>query len=46
MATQDDVRCLALALPDTGKASGRVAFFVLNKGKPKAFDWVWLEQKS
>jgi hypothetical protein len=44
MADQDDVRRIALALPDTVEDSGRFAFSVLNKGKPKGIAWVWLER--
>jgi hypothetical protein len=44
MATQADVRRIALALPDTEEASGRFAFSVLNKGKPKGFVWAWNER--
>ena len=44
MATQKDVRQIALALPGTSEETGRFAFSVLNKGKPKGFVWVWLER--
>ena len=44
MATQADVRRIALALPDTEEASDRFAFSVLNKGKPKGFVWAWNER--
>jgi hypothetical protein len=44
MATQDDVRRAALALPDTVEADDRFAFSVLNKGKAKGIAWVWLER--
>lgn len=44
MATQDDVRRIALALPGTLEDPGRFAFSVLNKDKPKAFAWVWNER--
>ena len=44
MATQADVRRIALALPDTEETAGRFAFSVLNKGKQKAFVWVWMER--
>jgi hypothetical protein len=44
MATQADVRRIALALPDTVEASGRFAFSVRNRDKLKGFAWVWLER--
>lgn len=44
MATPDDVRRIALALPDTVEAEDRFAFSVRNKGKEKGFVWVWLER--
>jgi hypothetical protein len=44
MATQADVRRIALALPDTQEVKGRFAFEVLAKGKAKGFAWVWLER--
>jgi hypothetical protein len=44
VATQDDVRRAALALPDTSEADDRFAFSVLNKGKAKGIAWVWLER--
>lgn len=44
MATQADVRRIALALPDTQEVKGRFAFEVLVKGKAKGFAWVWLER--
>jgi hypothetical protein len=44
MATQDDVRRAALALPDTVEADDRFAFSVQNKGKAKGIAWVWLER--
>jgi hypothetical protein len=44
VATQDDVRRIALALPDTVEADDRFAFSVRNKGKEKGFVWVWLER--
>ena len=44
MATQADVRRIALSLPDTEEAKDRFAFSVLNKGKPKGFAWVWMER--
>lgn len=44
MATQDDVRRIALSLPETEEAVGRFAFSVRTKSKPKAFVWVWMER--
>jgi hypothetical protein len=44
MATQADVRRIALSLPDTEEAADRFAFSVLHKGKLKGFVWVWMER--
>src|SRR5262245_53635562 len=44
MATQADVRRLALSLPETEEAPDRFAFSVRNKGKRKGFVWVWMER--
>ncbi len=44
MATQADVRRIALALPETEEAADRFAFSVRNKGKLKGFAWVWQER--
>jgi hypothetical protein len=44
MATQADVRRIALALPGAEEAADRFAFSVMNKGKLKGFVWVWLER--
>ena len=44
MATQADVRRIALALPETEESPDRFAFSVRNKGKLKGFVWVWLER--
>ena len=44
MATQTDVRRIALSLPATEQAPGRFAFAVRNKGKLKGFVWVWMER--
>jgi hypothetical protein len=44
MATQADVRRIALALPDTEEDSDHFAFSVLNKGKRKGFVWIWMER--
>jgi hypothetical protein len=44
MATQNDVRRIALSLPEVEEATDRFAFCVPNKGKLKGFAWVWLER--
>src|SRR6185436_659933 len=44
MATQADVRRIALSLPGVREGSDRFAFSVENKGKQKGFAWVWRER--
>jgi hypothetical protein len=44
MASQADVRRLALALDGTVQEQNRFAFSVDVKGKLKGFAWVWLER--
>jgi hypothetical protein len=44
MATQADVRRIALSLPQTEEAVDHFAFSVRNKGKLKGFVWVWMER--
>ena len=44
MATQADVRRIALSLPGAVPVPGRFAFGVERKGKLKAFVWVWMER--
>ena len=44
MASQADVRRIALSLPETEEARNHFAFSVRNKGKPKGFVWVWMER--
>lgn len=44
MATQADVRRIAMSLPGTLEEPGRFAFSVTVKGKPKGYAWVWLER--
>jgi hypothetical protein len=44
VATQEDVRRIALSLPETEESEGRFAFSVRNKGKWNHFAWVWLER--
>lgn len=46
MASQADVRRIALSLPATEETPGHFAFSVRNKGKPKGFVWVWMERVS
>ena len=44
MATRDDVRRIALTLPDTAEDDGHFAFSVRRGSKPKGFAWVWMER--
>jgi hypothetical protein len=44
MATQADVRRIALSLPGVEESEGRFAFAVRVKGKQKGFVWVWMER--
>ena len=44
MATQDDVRRIALSLPQTSEAADHFGFGVLNKDKVKGFAWTWNER--
>jgi hypothetical protein len=44
MATQADVRRIALSLPGAEEADDRFAFSVPSKGKLKGFVWVWMER--
>jgi len=44
VATQADVRRIALSLPETEEAPNHFAFSVRNKGKLKGFVWVWMER--
>ncbi|MDP9203271.1 MAG: hypothetical protein M3P26_15255 [Gemmatimonadota bacterium] len=44
MATQADVRRIALSFPAVEEADDRFAFSVPNKGKLKGFVWVWMER--
>lgn len=46
MATQADVRRIALALPDVEESRDRFAFSVANRGKQKGIAWVWLERPA
>jgi hypothetical protein len=42
MATQADVRRIALSMPGAEEAENHFAFAVRNKGKSKGFVWVWM----
>ncbi len=44
MATEDDVRRIALSLPEVHESTDRFAFSVENKGKQKGIAWVWMER--
>jgi len=44
MADQDDVRRIALSLPETSEAEDHFSFSVHNKGKQKGFVWAWNER--
>ena len=44
MATQADVRRIALLLPAVEQARDRFAFSVRRKGKLKGFAWVWMKR--
>ena len=44
MADQDDVRRIALSLPQTVEAEDRFAFSVVHNGKQKGILWVWHER--
>lgn len=44
MATQADVRRIALSLAETEENPTRFAFSVRNKDKLKGFVWVWMER--
>lgn len=44
MADKEDVRRIALSLPETTEGADRFAFSVLHKGKPKGFLWSWGER--
>jgi hypothetical protein len=44
MASQKDVRRIALSLPGVREGEGRFAFSVENKGKLKGFVWSWAER--
>jgi hypothetical protein len=44
MATQADVRRIALSFPGTEEGKDHFAFSVRNRGKLKGFAWVWMER--
>jgi hypothetical protein len=44
VATQSDVRRIALSLPEVEETPDRFAFSVRNEGKLKGFVWVWMER--
>src|SRR2546423_12026665 len=44
MADQNDVRRIALALPETREAEDHFSFSVANKGNQKGFVWAWNER--
>lgn len=44
MADREDVRRIALALPETTESEDHFAFSVLNRGKQKGFVWAWNER--
>ena len=44
MATQHDVRHIALALPEVSEGGEHFAFSVRNRNKQKGFVWVWSER--
>lgn len=44
MATQADVRRIALKLPGVEEAGDHFAFSVPHKGKLKGFVWAWMER--
>jgi len=46
MATQDDVRRLALSLPGVAEDPGRFAFSLANGGRKRAFAWVCMERQT
>jgi len=44
VADREDVRRIALSLPQTVEGTDRFAFSVLNKDKHKGFAWSWMER--
>lgn len=41
---QDDVRRIALSLPEVREDDARFSFYIPDKGRKKHFVWVWLER--
>jgi hypothetical protein len=46
VADQNDVRRIALALPEVRESDDTFAFAVPNKGKDKAIAWIWMRRES
>jgi hypothetical protein len=46
VADQDDVRRIALALPEVREGEDTFSFAVPNKGKDKAIAWVWRQRTA
>ena len=44
MATQEDVRLVALSLPETSESADHFGFGVRSKGKVRQFAWAWNER--
>lgn len=44
MASQEEVRRIALSLPGVREGEGRIAFSIEHKGKPKGFVWSWAQR--
>jgi hypothetical protein len=44
MATQQDVRRIALSLPQASEAADHFGFGVLSRGKLRGFAWAWNER--
>jgi hypothetical protein len=44
MAAQEDVRRIALSLPQTSEAGDHFGFGVVSKGKLRGFAWAWNER--
>jgi hypothetical protein len=44
IATQEDVRRIALSLPQASEGAEHFGFGVLNKGRLKGFAWAWNER--
>ena len=44
MADQEDVRRIALSLPETVEEIDRFAFSVMNRGKKKGIAWAWMQR--